>query len=352
MGKKRPAHEQLPLFFSRFFGDSLDGGYVELRVFPNGRGKLEAREFVRDAVAFSDFVSAFDGKDSALAVYFGPAVRGRKAGTKDAVSHTRVCWAEVDCDKIGWDSIEAAKVIHALPYEVQPSVCIHSGHGLHLYWYLERAAENYDAVEGVNKLLRDTVSGDNVWNIDRIMRVPWTWNTKFKPVQSRVLWNYHWHTFTLRELHDNVAEFDSVLDAVNDKLAFIPRQTWEKIDAERRAENTNPMKAFAVAIADRRKTTNARGLRIWSQCRYGGGPGYVGLDEAITQYTALEYCRLSKPTPEKLEAIVQSTLTRVREVYERDAADERWNWKDEEKEVRDKLMRWVRKWDTIKSSAR
>lgn len=345
MGKKRPTHDLLPVFFHRFFDETIGDGYVELRVFPNGRGKLEAREFVQDAVSFSDFVNGFDGKDAGLAIYFGPAVRSRKGGTKQDVSHTSVCWAEVDCEKLGWDCIETAKVIHDLPYEVQPSVCIHSGHGLHLYWYLTHAADDRAKVEGVNMLLRDMVSGDNVWNIDRVMRVPWTWNTKTKPVQARVLWNYHWHRQSIGDLHDNVAEFDRVLDFDG----FISRKKWEKRDAERRAANTDPDRVYAVSWEDRRKKTNARGLKIWENCRYGGGPGYVGLDEAIMLYTAHEYCRLTRPTPEKLEAIVQATLRKVEEVWARDASHERWDWQEETREVRSKLTRWATRWDAIKA---
>lgn len=348
MGKKRPQHELLPTFFRRFFGDDLGGGLVELRAFPNSRGPLIAREWVRDAVAFSDFVASLDDKDGSVSIYFAPAIRAKKGGTKDDVLHTRVLWTEIDCDKLGWDSIEAARVIHALPYDVQPSCCIHSGHGLHLYWYLTHPADDRAKIEGVNMMLRDMCAGDNVWNVDRVMRVPWTWNTKSKPVQARVLWNYHWHKQSIGDWHDAVAEYDHVLDFDG----FIPRSEWERRDAERRARNTDAGEAYDVAYADRRKKVNARGLKIWDNCRYGGGPGYVGLDEAIMLYTAHEYCRLSHPTPEKLEAIVQATLRKVEEIWRRDAAHERWDWQEETREVRSKLMRWVKRWDGIKANER
>lgn len=350
MGKKRQQPDLLPNFFERFFGPVLDDGYVELRVFPNGRGKLEARDWVKDAVSFSDFVSGFDAKEGNVSIYFAPAIRKRKGGTKQDVSHTGVLWTEIDCEKLGWDCIETAKLVHDLPYGIQPSLCIHSGHGLHLYWYLTECVEaaELQMVEGVNQLLRDTFSGDNVWNIDRVMRVPWTWNTKGKPVQSRILWHYHWSTFDIQALHDDVAAFDSVLDVDG----FVPRKQWEKRDAERRAANTSPERTLAVAHEDRRKKVNARGLRIWDNCRYGGGPGYVGLDEAIMLYTAHEYCRLSNPTDGKLEAIVQATLRKVEEVWARDASHEQWDWREETREIRSKLMRWVKRWDQIKASER
>ncbi len=348
MGKKRPQHEQVPQFFRRFFGGDLGGGLVELRVFPNTRGPIVDRAWVRDHESFSDFVAAHDDKAGQSSIYFGPALRAREGGKKKDVLTTHVVWTEIDCDKIGWDAIETAKVIHDLRGPVQPSVCIHSGHGLHLYWYLSHPCDDVPKVEGVNMLLSDTFAGDRVWNIDRVMRVPWSWNTKSRPVQSRVLWNYHWHRGPIGVLHDAVSDFDSVLDTDG----FVAREVWEQRDAERRERNTDPRQAWTVATEDKRKRANARGIAIWNRCRYGGGPGYVGLDEAVTLFTAYEYCRLTAPTQEKLDRIVTDTMRRVREVYERDAAHEQWNWRDEEKEVRDKLNRWVRKWDEIKGRDR
>lgn len=334
-------------WFKRQFGEDI-GGFVELRVFPNGRGQMEAREWVKDAVSFCDFVNSFSGKDADTAVYFGPAIRHRKGGKKSDIAFTSVLWAEVDCEKIGWDCIETAKVLHSLPGMLQPSCCIHSGHGLHLYWYLNAPADDAAMIEGVNSMLRDMVSGDNVQDLSRVMRVPYSWNTKAKPIQARVVWQYHWAKHSITDIHDAVADFDRMLDTDG----FIPRKTWEARDAKRRADATDPDKVYGVAYEDRRKTKNARGLSIWNNTRYGGGPGYVGLDEAIMQFTAWEYCRLTSPTPEKIERIVQDTLTKVREVHARDAAHETWNWRDEEVEVRQKLGRWIKKWDAIKSAPR
>lgn len=359
MGKKRSSSDLLPTFFRRFFGEEV-GGLVELRVFPNGRGKMEARDWVADPVAFMDFVNAYDAKDGNLAIYFAPAVRGRKGGTKADVAFSRALWAEVDCDKLGWDSVETARVIHSLPGCLQPSLCIHSGHGLHLYWYLNEdhqidhggkfaaTAKAMSTFEGVNRLLRDMVSGDNVWNADRVMRVPGTWNTKSRPVQSRVVWHYHWHEHSMRDIHDAVSEFDHVLDFDG----FVSRETWQARDDKRRAENADPARAYAIGNEDKRKRASARGLAAWNNCRYGGGPGYLGIDEAIMQFTAWEYCRLSAPTPEKVERIVQDTLAKVRDIYNRDASHETWDWREEEREVRQKLGRWIKKWEAIKSSAK
>ena len=181
MAKKRTSKDAISHWFRSFFGAGIDDGYVEVRVFPNGRGKMAGRGFLQNAVEFADFVTSYDEKDEGVAIYYSPFVRARQRGTKADLGYTSVVWAEIDTDKLEWDSNAVAKHIHALPYESQPSCCIHSGHGLHLYWHLSETCTRLSDIEGVNSLLRDMMSGDNVWNADRVMRVPWTWNTKAKP---------------------------------------------------------------------------------------------------------------------------------------------------------------------------
>lgn len=351
MGKKRSDIERRPVWFKGFFGETTDL-FVELRVFPNSRGPIIAREWVQDVQSFNDFVNAYDDKVADAAIYFAPALRGRKGGKKDDVACAIALWAEIDTDKLGWKTLDVARIIHELPGALQPSLCVHSGHGLHLYWYLSEVAEDLKAVESINQMLRDTFSGDNVWNIDRVMRVPFTWNTKAKPVRSKILWHYHWHRHTLQEVHDAVADFFSVLVCDDNVLHFIPRKEWEKRDAKRYAEQTDPDRAYQAAHEDRRRSKNARGVMLWSKCRYGGGPGHVGLDECIMLYTAYEYCRLPAMPKDKwnaaMDRIVDDTMALIRRVKERDAPNERWNWDDERKEVRAKLFRWAKKWDGIK----
>lgn len=346
MGKKRPEKEAIPYFFKRFFGNDVDG-LVEIRVFENGRGKMLHRAWVDNAVEFADCAEAWSERNGNAAVYFGVAVRSRRGGSKDDISHTTALWAEIDTDKLGWDAIETAQYIHDLPGVLQPSCCVHSGHGLHLYWYISPETRTTAAtVEAVNKLLRDMVSGDNVFDIARVMRVPYTWNTKSKPVQSRVIWSYHWHRHSIKDVHDAVADFDAVLCGDG----FQMRTEWERRIHERVAANSDPDKVYGAAYETRRSTTNARGVKIWEQVVYGGAPGHIGLDEAIMLFTAHEYCRLTRPTQDKIDHIVLETLTRIEGVKARYAPDEEWDWVEEEKEVRKKLMRWVRRWDQIREA--
>src|SRR3990167_9923772 len=98
-------------------------------------------------------------------VYFSPALRRSQGSTKQDVLGTRVLW--VDIDRLKPPS-------SALP----PTFEVFSGHGWHYYWLLEDWEYDHDRIEAANKVLRDSVDGDDCWNVNRLLRVPDTTNYK------------------------------------------------------------------------------------------------------------------------------------------------------------------------------
>lgn len=99
-------------------------------------------------------------------VYFGPAQRAREGSEKIDVLGTRVLWADVD------DPVYPEPTF-------PPSAIVFSGHGFHLYWYLEEPVFDTDRIELLNKvLIADVPTADRAcWNANRLMRVPMTTNT-------------------------------------------------------------------------------------------------------------------------------------------------------------------------------
>jgi hypothetical protein len=129
---------------------------------------------------------------------------GKPKAKKSDVSFMVALHVDADCPKTlqPGPEMEAAKVeivAKAHAYHTPPSVLVDSGGGVPLYWMLaERIAvtpDNLADLEGRNKKLADDLGGDNCQNIDRIMRVPFTWNhpdaTKRKrgriPVRTSVI---------------------------------------------------------------------------------------------------------------------------------------------------------------------
>lgn len=114
-------------------------------------------------------------------LYFGPAERKNKGNEKTDVLGSMTLWVDVD---------EAAQLQTTLP----PSVTVLSGHGWHLYYYLDKPLTDIDEIERLNKILaRDVVGGDVAcWNVNRILRVPGTINNKIPVAPIAVELNvYH-----------------------------------------------------------------------------------------------------------------------------------------------------------------
>jgi hypothetical protein len=100
-------------------------------------------------------------------VFFGPAARATKGNKKSDVMASRALWVDAD---------DPQYPMATLP----PSAIVFSGHGYHLYWFLDTPVEKIQVVEAYNKILAsDVPTGDpSCWNINRWLRVPGTVNTK------------------------------------------------------------------------------------------------------------------------------------------------------------------------------
>ena len=83
------------------------------------------------------FAAQFDDKRNGYSVYFGVAKRRREGGGKQDVLGVTALWADIDTVNLGWDTDKCAKILHDAPREVSPSALIHSGGGLHAYWFLK-----------------------------------------------------------------------------------------------------------------------------------------------------------------------------------------------------------------------
>jgi hypothetical protein len=105
-------------------------------------------------------------------VYFGPATRATEGNLKEDVLGTVALWVDAD---------DPQHPQCTFP----PSALVMSGHGWHLYWFVDEPVEDREEIERMNKLLTDDVpTGDpGSWNVNRVLRVPNTINTKEDPVR-------------------------------------------------------------------------------------------------------------------------------------------------------------------------
>jgi len=116
------------------------------------------------------------------AVTIGVGLRKSKGGKKDDVAAIPALWADIDFKHFAGGQEQALAKLNALPPDLAPSALIHSGHGLHLYWFLKDPVpvtdNNRSQLEGVLKGLQQLVESDAVHNVDRVMRLPGSVNVK------------------------------------------------------------------------------------------------------------------------------------------------------------------------------
>lgn len=116
-----------------------------------------------------------------------PEVLGK--AKKSEILAARFVHADVDPPKghAGWSEGERAVLVaefEALP--CPPSAIVNSGNGLQLYWRLNGECQNLEAIEDINRGVRDAVGADSgTWNADRLLRVPGTWNLPDKRKRGR-----------------------------------------------------------------------------------------------------------------------------------------------------------------------
>lgn len=160
----------LATFMTALF-ESCDG-LIELRPLPNTAPCFVAHsEWARGA----QFVTNHADKD----VYFGVATRrDASGGTLANCRHLGALFVDIDFKRIEASEARSRLAAALLP----PSAVVHSGGGLHCYWFLREPMVLPDAAHVAKDLLRRLASalgGDlSAAEPARILRVPGTWNRK------------------------------------------------------------------------------------------------------------------------------------------------------------------------------
>jgi len=167
----------------------------------------------------TEMLLAFAGRNNSKKrnIYWLPnlsGVAGKKPEKADMTT-ALFAWKDLDPSPGDYDSSRAAVLQMAEELAANASFVVDSGNGAQPYFRLSAPlpiASDFEAYERVNKLICD--GGDSVYNCDRIMRVPGTWNwptpTKLKkgypsePRLSRIL-SVSDATYSLTELETLVA---------------------------------------------------------------------------------------------------------------------------------------------------
>lgn len=163
---------------------------------PDDRKIVSSRYFnnVDDAYEF-----AKEHRDTCN-VYFGTCTRSESKPGIEFVAKAHCVWADIDIGEC--NDFEKHKMLNDLSCIFPPSIAVDSGGGLHLYWLLNEATSDLVQVTEAVSAIATQVSGDNVADVARLLRVDNTVNYKYKtPREVRVL------NDTLRRysIHDLIA---------------------------------------------------------------------------------------------------------------------------------------------------
>ena len=171
---------------SAFLAALFDGceGLIEVRAIPvskeDGRS-IHRAFFSRDAISdVLDWCRLRLGGDDSLYV----AVATRRSDVSGALENCQGLPALfVDCDFK--DSSEGAVRARLEVFSLQPSIVVHSGHGLHAYWLLKEPIDLGEDAAEAGQLLRRLAAhlqGDPAAaEPARVLRIPGTYNRKDTP---------------------------------------------------------------------------------------------------------------------------------------------------------------------------
>jgi len=147
-------------------------GFVELRALPS-----ERRAFF--APTETDAITGFLAQHPAQDLYFGVATRrDRSSGRLENCCHLGALYVDLDFKTLP----EADARERLRRFQFEPTIVVHSGGGLHVYWALREPIDLPEAADYARQLLRRlacVLGADlNAAEPARVLRVPGTHNRK------------------------------------------------------------------------------------------------------------------------------------------------------------------------------
>jgi hypothetical protein len=173
-----PAAEFIVAMFKRH-----QGGRVYIASLPNiTEGEAEERHILtRNSAQIADFIRRHDQPGEGCFVCVNP-IKDKATRRAEATVIAIICaHTDVDFNKVEEPPEEIERVIAGLAWP--PSRVHHSGHGLHLYWFLETAltasAEDLARHKQLLRRIAELLGGDPAaCLIPQLMRLPGTTNSK------------------------------------------------------------------------------------------------------------------------------------------------------------------------------
>jgi hypothetical protein len=208
-------------FFHRLFPKLAPEEQIEIRTIPSGK----------DASAHPNCIFA-GAQDEAMHaalhapanhnVYFGVCPRTNNGSTAQFVTRVNALWADLDF-KTGHDLQSRHQQVMALP--TPPSFTVHTGGGLHCYWLLAEPIPAHKSGPALALMRRIAahLQADNVADLPRVMRVPFTLNHKYDPPKLAKIVGWHPdRIYTLAQLSDHFSTAPTIPSASTNPQSLTP----------------------------------------------------------------------------------------------------------------------------------
>jgi hypothetical protein len=196
--KKLSPEEQRRKFFKTLFSKTKHD--IELRPLQS-----KDRLFTRDTKKIEDFITEHNNTH----ILFGVATREGGGGTKENARELPCLYADIDFDTFKGGEREAKKLLKKFP--LQPTIIVKTGGGFHCYWLLKEPIEATTEIEGYLKGIARALKADmSVTEIARCLRVPYTYNYKYKPPRPATIESFLQKRYTLKDFEKFIEKGQSV----------------------------------------------------------------------------------------------------------------------------------------------
>lgn len=149
------------------------GQYMELRAIRVGRRGLIGRDFVDNVDDVEAFAISY-GRNAEIYMGVAPRLKPEDGGGLANCGMPTALWVDADDEK-------TTRAELAL-FDLEPSIIVRSGRGLHIYWLLSDEPPDMNQVKSALRLLARRLEGD-IGSAEpaHILRVPETMNHKYAP---------------------------------------------------------------------------------------------------------------------------------------------------------------------------
>ncbi|MGY3496754.1 hypothetical protein [Bradyrhizobium sp. USDA 4502] len=217
-----------------------------------------------------------------------------------------------------------------------PSITVASGGGVHAYWRLTEPMDTRDQIDRIEAVLRqlaDLVAGDlAVCEVSRVMRLPGSHNTK----------DGGWKEVKVTDFHpERQYEFDDIEEWLSEQSPVMLRRNraYARTAGENMAVESQTVSGEIDFFAEYAKREGFKprinvGQRLRDMMYMAGGDNSIHITQRSVTASLLN-------SGVDLDAVVERVLVATRAAAGEYGA--RWNWRREERKVRQMCETWLKK---------